>query len=95
MNWTDYHIYHQYVPRVMQKRKSFLNIWQRRSITTRVYYPLCLHLHNNAFLNHKEGDFPVAEGLSRESLALPIFPELTEDEQVYIASAIRDFFRQK
>jgi dTDP-4-amino-4,6-dideoxygalactose transaminase len=92
----NYHIYHQYVPRVMQKREELSEYLATKGITTRVYYPLCLHLQQCfAFLNHKEGDFPVAEGLSRESLALPIFPELTEDEQVYIASAIRDFFRQK
>lgn len=92
----NYHIYHQYVPRVMQKREELSEYLATKGITTRVYYPLCLHLQQCfAFLNHKEGDFPVAEALSRESLALPIFPELTEDEQVYIASAIRDFFRQK
>ncbi|WP_024822958.1 DegT/DnrJ/EryC1/StrS family aminotransferase [Aminobacterium mobile] len=91
----NYHIYHQYVPRVNNRSKlsAFL---EGKGITTRVYYPLCLHLQQCfGFLGYKEGDFPEAEKLSHESLAFPIFPELTVEEQEYIVGAAADFYAKK
>ncbi len=88
----NYHIYHQYVPRVSD-RDGVSSYLATKGITTRVYYPLCLHLQQCfGSLNYKEGDFPIAEKLSHECLALPIFPELTEEEQRYIVSSIANYY---
>jgi len=58
-----------------------------------VYYPVSLQLQKCfSFLGSSEEDFPVSEQLSRETLALPVFPELTMEEQVRIVSAIGRFY---
>ena len=65
-----------------------------RGVTTRVYYPLPLHLqHCFSYLGYKKGDFPVAEMLADEVLALPMFPELLPEEQQCVVSEIADFYR--
>ena len=66
-----------------------------RGITTRVYYPLPLHLQRCfANLGYKKGDFPVAEALADDVLALPMFPELLPEEQERIVSEIAGFLRE-
>ena len=91
----NYHIYHQYAPRV-QDRDALEAFLEAEGIGCRVYYPLSLHLQKCfAFLGYGAGDCPVSEQLSRETLALPIFPELTADEQIRIADAIARFYRNK
>jgi len=86
------HTYHQYVIRV-KKRDSLKSFLQEKGISTGVYYPLGLHLQKCfAYLGYKEGDFPVTEKASREVLALPIYPELSLEQQEYIVNVIRDFF---
>ncbi|MBL3539676.1 DegT/DnrJ/EryC1/StrS aminotransferase family protein [Aminivibrio sp.] len=88
----NYHIYHQYVVKV-PRRDELLAFLEGEGITGRVYYPVSLHLQKCfSFLGYSEGDFPVSEQLSRETLALPVFPELTMDEQVRIVSAIGRFY---
>ena len=86
------HVYHQYVVRA-QKRDELQKFLAERGVTSRVYYPLPLHLqHCFAYLGGKEGDFPVSEMLAREVLALPMFPELLPEEQERVVSAIADFY---
>lgn len=88
----NYHIYHQYAPRV-KDRDALAAFLESEGIGCRVYYPLSLHLQKCfAFLGYGAGDCPVSEQLSRETLALPVFPELTADEQVRIADAIARFY---
>lgn len=88
----NYHIYHQYAPRV-QDRDALEAFLEAEGIGCRVYYPLSLHRQKCfAFLGYGAGDCPVSEQLSRETLALPVFPELTADEQVRIADAIARFY---
>ena len=91
----NYHIYHQYAPRV-QDRDALEAFLEAEGIGCRVYYPLSLHRQKCfAFLGYGAGDCPVSEQLSRETLALPIFPELTADEQIRISDAIARFYRNK
>ena len=67
---------------------------EANNFITRVYYPLCLHLQTCfKFLNYKPGDFPIAEKLSSEVLALPIFPGLLSSEQERFVSKIKEFFK--
>ena len=76
------------------KRDDLENFLKSKEIGTSVYYPVPLHLQKCfQYLNYKEGDFPVAERLSGNVLALPVFPELTEDEVYYICEKIKEFYR--
>ncbi len=86
-------IFHQYVIRV-PRRDELRAFLTARGIGTEIYYPLPLHLQESlAFLGHKPGDFPVAERAATEVLALPIYPELREDEVETVVDAIRRFYR--
>ena len=88
----NYHIYHQYVIRC-SRRDDLQAFLGAEGITSRVYYPLGLHLQPCfRFLGGQEGDYPEAERLSRESLALPIFPEITPEEQEWVVDSIRRFY---
>lgn len=87
------HIYHQYVVRV-PRRDDVMAKLEERGLSTRVYYPLPLHMQPCfAFLGGKAGDCPESERLSREALALPIFPGLTADEQEMLVDAMCEVLR--
>ncbi len=88
------HIFHQYVVRC-RKRDALQAFLEAEGIASRVYYPLPLHRQRCfAFLGHEKGDFPVAESLADEVLALPIFPELAETEQERVVDVMRRFYRR-
>jgi len=88
------HIYHQYVVRVHEKRDELMNFMNENGFGVRVYYPLSLHLQPCfKYLGYKEGDFPVSEQLTREVLALPVFPGLLPAEQEQIVDCMKKFFR--
>jgi len=88
------HTYHQYVIQAA-RRGELQEFLAERGVITRVYYPLALHLQPCfAYLGHKKGDFPVAEKLTEEVLALPMFPELTMEEQERVVSAIAEFYKR-
>ncbi len=86
------HVYHQYVVKT-EKRDELQSYLEDRGISTRVYYPLPLHLqHCFSYLGYKEGDFPVSEKLASSVLALPIFPELLPEEQERVVEEIAGFY---
>ena len=86
------HIYNQYSVLVADGRRDEL---QKKlgeaSIGSAIYYPLSLHLQKCfSSLGHKEGDFPVSEKISKEILALPIYPELKNEQIEFVASKIKE-----
>lgn len=87
------HIYNQYVVRVPGKRDELRAFLTENSVGTDIYYPVPLHLQECfAYLGYKEGDMPESEKASRETLALPIFPELKTEQQDYVVAKIAEFF---
>jgi dTDP-4-amino-4,6-dideoxygalactose transaminase len=85
------HVWHQYVIRCAQ-RDGLREFLAARNIGSEIYYPVPLHMQAALkSLGYIEGDFPEAERATREVLALPIFPELREDEQQAVVSAIAEF----
>jgi len=85
------HVWHQYVIRTA-RRDALRDFLTARKIGSEIYYPVPLHLQDALKpLGYKEGDFPEAERAAREVLALPIFPELREDEQQTVVHAIAEF----
>jgi dTDP-4-amino-4,6-dideoxygalactose transaminase len=86
------HIFHQYVIRV-PRRNDLRQYLTERQIGSEIYYPLPLHLQASlASLGYKKGDFPVSEAAADEVLALPMYPELREDEQKTVVDAIAAFY---
>jgi dTDP-4-amino-4,6-dideoxygalactose transaminase len=89
---VNHHTWHQYVIRVKQ-RDELLRHLEREQIGHAVYYPIPLHLQECfSYLGYKQGDFPESERVARETVALPMFPELREEEIAEIARAIRSFY---
>jgi len=92
---VDHHVYNQYVIRA-PRRDALREYLASRGIGTQVYYPVALHLQE-CFrdLGHEVGDFPCAEGAASETLALPVYPELTAKQQQTVVEAIGDFYAGK
>jgi len=88
------HVYHLYVVRSKQ-RDSLQDFLHRRGIGTGIHYKTPVHLQEAARdLGYKKGDFPEVEAACSEILSLPIYPELDQDNQMYIIENIKEFYRQ-
>ena len=88
---TERHIFNQYVIRA--SRRDQLRDWlKKRKIETEIYYPVPMHLQECfSYLGHEVGAFPESERAANETLALPIYPELLQDQIRYVVDCIRDF----
>lgn len=89
------HIYNQFVIRVANRRDELRNFLTEAGIGTDIYYPVSLHEQECfEYLGYKTKDFPESERASRETLALPIYPELEAAQQEYIVAKIAEFFNE-
>ena len=91
-----HHVFNQFVVRVGgEKRDSLKAFLEKKSIGCAIYYPVPLHLQECfAALGGKAGDFPVSERAAKETLALPVFPELTGEQKAALSSDLSEFSRE-
>lgn len=86
------HIFNQYVIQV-HKRNELMAYLKEQRIGTEIYYPVSLHQQECfRYLGYEAGDFPVSEQAAQNSLALPIYPELSCDQQEYVVERIAAFY---
>lgn len=90
----NYHIYNQYIIRV-EKREALREYLTKNDIATEIYYPVPFHLQECfGALGNKRGDFPVSEFCADTSIALPIYPELSDDQIKYVVDKISEFINK-
>ncbi|HEY0075198.1 MAG TPA: DegT/DnrJ/EryC1/StrS family aminotransferase [Abditibacteriaceae bacterium] len=90
---NTYHVYHQYTIRT-PRRDELAEHLKQQGIMTMVYYPVCLH-KQPLYAEMADMQLPHAEAAAQEVLSLPIFPELTADDQRFIADSIKAFYQNK
>jgi dTDP-4-amino-4,6-dideoxygalactose transaminase len=95
IQFQNRHIFHQYIIRSSERDRLRQFLFEE-GIGTDIYYPAPLHLQDcYSFLKYRIGDLPVSEKASNETLALPIFPELSEDQQGYVVERIKAFYKKR
>ncbi len=86
------HIFNQYVIRV-SPRDALKTYLDQRGIGTEIYYPVPMHLQECfVSLGHRKGAFPLSESAANETLALPIYPEVSDEQASYVVECVKDFF---
>ena len=89
------HVYHLFVIRTAE-RDALQQYLKEHGVATGVHYPVPLHLQPAlSDLSYQEGDFPRTEALANEILSLPMFPEITTQQQDYVVATISDFFKNR
>jgi len=92
----DRHIYNQFILCVTDKRDELRLFLNEAGVGTEIYYPIPMHLQECFLdLNYKKGDFPVAEHAALHTLALPVYPELSDDQLAYVVEKIAAFYKIK
>lgn len=87
------HTYNQFVIRAPGKRDELRKFLASAEVGTDIYYPVPLHLQDCfEYLGYREGHFPESERAARESIAIPIYPELKTEQQEYVVNKIGEFF---
>lgn len=90
------HIYNQFVISVEKDRDELRQFLTDHGIGNEIYYPVPLHLQECfAYLNYRKGDFPVSEHAAAHTLALPVYPELSDQQIEYVVEQIRKFYLQR
>ena len=88
------HIYNQFVIRVSEGRDELRRFLSEAGVGNEIYYPVPLHLQACfSDLGYRPGDFPESEKAAQSTLALPVYPDLTEDQQAYVVDRIRAFYK--
>ncbi|BCA54233.1 Pleiotropic regulatory protein [Nitrospira sp. KM1] len=90
-----YHIYNQFVLRAGERDRLIVHL-KGKSIGAEIYYPVPFHLQECfQYLGYKAGDFPESERAASETIAIPIYPELTQLQQQEVVNAICDFYKDR
>jgi dTDP-4-amino-4,6-dideoxygalactose transaminase len=89
----EYHIYNQYVISMIYGRDDLREFLTENNIGTEIYYPVPFHEQECfRYLGYKAGDFPNSEYATKNTIALPIYPELTTEMQDYVIKKIGEFY---
>jgi dTDP-4-amino-4,6-dideoxygalactose transaminase len=90
----NYHIFNQFIIRVVEKRDELWEFLKKKEIGCEVYYPVPFHRQECFnYLNCIDAEYPVSNNAADTSLALPIYPELTNDQLKYVVDCIAEFYK--
>jgi dTDP-4-amino-4,6-dideoxygalactose transaminase len=90
----NFHIFNQFIIRVAEKRDELLDFIRKNEIGCDVYYPVPFHRQECfTYLNCNDEEYPVSNQAAVTSLALPIFPELTNEQLKFVVGTIAEFYK--